>query len=643
MIAIGCENISLSFGGETVLDGVGFSLGEGGRLGIVGVNGAGKTSLLRVITGEYTPDSGSVYIARDHTLGVLSQHPTLDPERTVYEEVLSVFSGLIADEERLEELRIQTEAGDTEAADRYAAALRRFDDGGGRTYCSRCRSMLLRFGFDDGLMQVRCSALSGGQKTRLALVRLLLEEPDIMLLDEPTNHLDTATMFWLEEYLTSRKKTVVTVSHDRYFLDRVCTGIFEIEYGKGHYYSGGYTAYTEKKSTDREIQRRHYENQQKEIARIEAYIAQQRRWNRERNIIAAESREKQLAKLERIERPSDLPAASRMSFHESGESGNEVVLARDLCKRYGDKTLFEHLSFLIEKREHVFIYGHNGCGKSTLLRMIAERLRPDSGRVELGYNVTVGYYDQENQHLSDDKTVLDEIWDAYPSLTQNEVRGALARFLFTGDDVGKRVGVLSGGERARLTLTKLMLSEMNLLILDEPTNHLDIISREALEDALADFDGTIIAVSHDRYFISRLATRVLSFDMPPAPPLRGAASDGSIRTSGIYDHRGSYDEYVAAAAAEQRTEAESAQPAQPSEAKQQYLEAKRASQEQRRAENRIRRAKEDCARVEQRLVELEALESQLDPADYTALGELYAERESLEARLLELYEITMDA
>lgn len=643
MIAIGCENISLSFGGETVLDGVGFSLGEGGRLGIVGVNGAGKTSLLRVITGEYTPDSGSVYIARDHTLGVLSQHPTLDPERTVYEEVLSVFSGLIADKERLEELRIQTEAGDTEAADRYAAALRRFDDGGGRTYRSRCRSMLLRFGFDDGMMQVRCSALSGGQKTRLALVRLLLEEPDIMLLDEPTNHLDTATMFWLEEYLTSRKKTVVTVSHDRYFLDRVCTGIFEIEYGKGHYYSGGYTAYTEKKSTDREIQRRHYENQQKEIARIEAYIAQQRRWNRERNIIAAESREKQLAKLERIERPSDLPAASRMSFHESGESGNEVVLARDLCKRYGDKTLFEHLSFLIEKREHVFIYGHNGCGKSTLLRMIAERLRPDSGRVELGYNVTVGYYDQENQHLSDDKTVLDEIWDAYPSLTQNEVRGALARFLFTGDDVGKRVGVLSGGERARLTLTKLMLSEMNLLILDEPTNHLDIISREALEDALADFDGTIIAVSHDRYFISRLATRVLSFDMPPAPPLRGAASDGSIRTSGIYDHRGSYDEYVAAAAAEQRTEAESAQPAQPSEAKQQYLEAKRASQEQRRAENRIRRAKEDCARVEQRLGELEALESQLDPADYTALGELYAERESLETRLLELYEITMDA
>lgn len=643
MIAIGCENISLSFGGETVLDGVGFSLGEGGRLGIVGVNGAGKTSLLRVITGEYTPDSGSVYIARDHTLGVLSQHPTLDPERTVYEEVLSVFSGLNADEERLEELRIQTEAGDTEAADRYTAALRRFDDGGGRTYRSRCRSMLLRFGIDDGMMQVRCSALSGGQKTRLALVRLLLEEPDIMLLDEPTNHLDTATMFWLEEYLTSRKKTVVTVSHDRYFLDRVCTGIFEIEYGKGHYYSGGYTAYTEKKSTDREIQRRHYENQQKEIARIEAYIAQQRRWNRERNIIAAESREKQLAKLERIERPSDLPAASRMSFHESGESGNEVVLARDLCKRYGDKTLFEHLSFLIEKREHVFIYGHNGCGKSTLLRMIAERLRPDSGRVELGYNVTVGYYDQENQHLSDDKTVLDEIWDAYPSLTQNEVRGALARFLFTGDDVGKRVGVLSGGERARLTLTKLMLSEMNLLILDEPTNHLDIISREALEDALAEFDGTIIAVSHDRYFISRLATRVLSFDMPPAPPLRGAASDGSIRTSGIYDHRGSYDEYVAAAAAEQRTEAESAQPAQPSEAKQQYLEAKRASQEQRRAENRIRRAKEDCARVEQRLGELEALESQLDPADYTALGELYAERESLEARLLELYEITMDA
>ena len=642
MIAVGCEDISLSFGGETVLSGISFSLGEGERLGIVGVNGAGKTSLLRIITGEYTPDSGNVFIAKEHSVGVLSQHPALDPDRSVSEEVLTVFSRLIREETQLEELRRQTEAGSAEAADRYAAALRRFDEGGGRVYRSRARAMLLRFGFDDGMASVPCSALSGGQKTRLALVKLLLEEPDIMLLDEPTNHLDTSTMFWLEEYLTAYKKTVITVSHDRYFLDRVCTKIFEIEYGRGKMYTGGYTAFSEKKKTDREIQRRHYENQQKEIARIEAYIAQQRRWNRERNIIAAESREKQLAKLERVERPSALPTASRMSFRESGESGGEVVIARELSKSYGERTLFEHLSFLIEKRERVFIYGHNGCGKSTLLRMIAEKLRPDTGRVELGYNVTVGYYDQENQHLSDEKTVLDEIWDAYPILTQTEVRGALARFLFTGDDVGKRVGVLSGGERARLTLTKLMLSEMNLLILDEPTNHLDIISREALEDALSEFDGTIIAVSHDRYFISRLATRVLSFDMPPAPVLKGAASDGSIRTSGIYDHRGSYEEYVAAAAATERAETAAAQDTSPSEAKQQYLEAKRATQEQRRAENRIRRAKEESEKLEKRLEELEELEEGIDPSDYTALGELYSEREALEARLLELYEIVME-
>ena len=642
MIAVGCEDISLSFGGETVLSGISFSLGEGERLGIVGVNGAGKTSLLRIITGEYTPDSGKVFIAKEHSVGVLSQHPALDPDRSVSEEVLTVFSRLIREETQLEELRRQTEAGSAESADRYAAALRRFDEEGGRVYRSRARAMLLRFGFDDGMASVPCSALSGGQKTRLALVKLLLEEPDIMLLDEPTNHLDTSTMFWLEEYLTAYKKTVITVSHDRYFLDRVCTKIFEIEYGRGKMYSGGYTAFSEKKKTDREIQRRHYENQQKEIARIEAYIAQQRRWNRERNIIAAESREKQLAKLERVERPSALPTASRMSFRESGESGGEVVIARELSKSYGDRILFEHLSFLIEKRERVFIYGHNGCGKSTLLRMIAEKLRPDTGRVELGYNVTVGYYDQENQHLSDGKTVLDEIWDAYPNLTQTEVRGALARFLFTGDDVGKRVGILSGGERARLTLTKLMLSEMNLLILDEPTNHLDIISREALEDALSEFDGTIIAVSHDRYFISRLATRVLSFDMPPAPVLKGAASDGSIRTSGIYDHRGSYEEYVAAAAVSERAETAAVQDTSPSEAKQQYLEAKRATQEQRRAENRIRRAKEESEKQEGRLEELEELENSIDPSDYTALGELYSEREALEARLLELYEIVME-
>ena len=646
MISVGCENLSLSFGGETILKNISFSLNDGDKLGIVGVNGAGKSSLLRMITGEYSPDNGKVYIAKEHTLAVLDQHPSLEPGRSIYDELLSVFGKLVRDEQLLEGFRIETEAGSEEAAGRYASLYDHFVSDGGLTFRSRCRGMLLRFGFDEGMFDRKTETLSGGQKTRLALVKLLLSEPDIMLLDEPTNHLDTETMFWLEDYLTGYKKTVITVSHDRYFLDRVCTKIMEIEYGRCKVYTGGYTSFIERKNRDREIQERHYRNQQREIARIEAYIEQQRRWNRERNIIAAESREKQLAKLERIEKPRELPKSARIHFSESGESGGEVICARELSKRYGDGApLFEHLGFLIEKRERVFICGANGCGKSTLLKIIADKLEADTGNIEFGYNVTVGYYDQENQQLDDSLTVLDEIWNAYPKLTQTEVRNALAQFLFTGEDVMKSVGVLSGGERARLTLVKLMLSRMNLLILDEPTNHLDIMSREALEDALMNFDGTILAVSHDRYFISKLATRVLSFSVPAPEILRRSASEnrGLTATSGIFDFRGSYDEYIAWLDGRSPSEeSDDAVRAETTEAKQQYLENKKNASERRKAENRIKRAKAESEKVESEIAELEEQLSSDESGDYKVIAELYDRKTALEERLMELYEIIMD-
>ena len=476
----------------------------------------------------------------------------------------------------------------------------------------------------------------------------MLTEPDIMLLDEPTNHLDTDTMFWLEDFLSKYKKTVITVSHDRFFLDRVCTKIFEIEYGSGKIYNGNYSSFFEQKKNDRVILERHYKNQQREIARIEAYIEQQRRWNRERNIIAAESREKQLAKMQRIEKPKEEPVSTRMHFDKSGESGGEVIRAKGLAKHFvPGNPLFDNLSFLIEKKERVFICGPNGCGKSTLLKIIADRLEPDSGSIEIGYNVTIGYYDQENQQLSDNLTVLDEIWNSYPKLSQTEVRNALAQFLFRGDDVTKQVGVLSGGERTRLTLTKLMLSKMNLLILDEPTNHLDIPSREALENALSQFDGTILAVSHDRYFTSKLATRILSFSIPPEKIRGNDKNDknnknSSIRTSGIFDFRGSYEEY-ACFCEKYRTEASPEAEEIPSESdsKKLYLENKRITAQRRKEENLVKRAKEECEKIESELTEIDRRLSGNEACDYTIVSELCSKKDALEERLMELYEIIM--
>ncbi len=623
MTAISLSGVCLEFGTDVILDKISFSLNEGDKLGIVGVNGAGKSTLFKIITGEYTPTDGAVYISKDKTVGMLEQNTGLEGENTILDEMLDSFAELISDEARLETLQKQLEVtpADEDLIRSYTSLADRFRRAGGYEFRSRCKGILKNLGFDEQFHNLKISGLSGGQKTRLALAKQLITSPDILMLDEPTNHLDIETLAWLEDFLAGYKGTLLVISHDRFFLDKVTSKTLEIENTHAELYNGNYTRFVALKAQNREMRERQYKNQQKEIARIEAYIEQQRRWNRERNIIAAESRQKALDRMVKIERPEDLPEKIRLSFTKSGESGNDVLAVKNLSKSYPGKPLFSDVSFLVKKRDRLFIAGQNGTGKSTLIKIIAEKLAADSGSFEYGYNVTVGYYDQENQNLDPENTVLDELWNCYEGLTQTEIRSALALFLFKGDDIEKKVSVLSGGEKARLTLCKLILSKMNLLILDEPTNHLDINSREALENALCEFDGTIIAVSHDRYFISKLATRVLDLGVKPA-----------------LDFFGNYEEYKAhkkrMGVVCEQTVSETV-----TEAKEQYLKAKEQASEQRKLRTRMKKNKEETAKLEAELEELSVkLEDESIQADYVKVNELYTRQTEIEEQLMKLYE-----
>ena len=626
MISVNCENLSLSFGAETVLENVSFALNEGDKLGIIGVNGAGKSSLFAMITGKYQPTSGEVFISKGKTVGILEQNIEYDSSRTILDEAINTFSDLLETEKELENLRAVSEQTGSEAdAKRYADCQERFTSGGGYEFRGRCRGILKKLSLPEALWDKPVSSLSGGQKTRLSLACLLLRDPDIILLDEPTNHLDTDALFWLESYLKASRKTILVISHDRYFLDSVVNRILEIENKKSRIWNGNYTGYVNQKAIDREIQERHYVNQQREIKRIEAYIGQQRRWNRERNIIAAESRQKLLDKMERVERPEALPDRIRMTFDSSGESGNDVMSVRGLAKSYPGKALFDSVSFEVKKHDRLFICGKNGCGKSTLIKILAGRIPPDSGFASLGYNVKIGYYDQENQDLHPNNTVIDELWNAYPTMTETTVRNALALFLFRGDDISKKVSVLSGGEKARLTLARLMLSKMNLLILDEPTNHLDINSREVLENALSGFDGTIIAVSHDRYFINKLATRILDF---------GAESEHHL-----FAFEGGYGEYLDYRRRYLTSpEEEAKKEAVVTASKEQYLNAKREQAEIRKSERRLKNLKDGIAATESRISEIGEEMTVCDPYDHVKLAGLEKEQTELEDRLLSMYE-----
>ena len=626
MISVNCENLSLSFGAETVLENVSFALNEGDKLGIIGVNGAGKSSLFAMITGKYQPTSGEVFISKGKTVGILEQNIEYDSSRTILDEAINTFSDLLETEKELENLRAVSEQTGSEAdAKRYADCQESFTSGGGYEFRGRCRGILKKLSLPEALWDKPVSSLSGGQKTRLSLACLLLRDPDIILLDEPTNHLDTDALFWLESYLKASRKTILVISHDRYFLDSVVNRILEIENKKSRIWNGNYTGYVNQKAIDREIQERHYVNQQREIKRIEAYIGQQRRWNRERNIIAAESRQKLLDKMERVERPEALPDRIRMTFDSSGESGNDVMSVRGLAKSYPGKVLFDSVSFEVKKHDRLFICGKNGCGKSTLIKILAGRISPDKGFASLGYNVKIGYYDQENQDLHPNNTVIDELWNAYPTMTETTVRNALALFLFRGDDISKKVSVLSGGEKARLTLARLMLSKMNLLILDEPTNHLDINSREVLENALSGFDGTIIAVSHDRYFINKLATRILDF---------GAESEHHL-----FAFEGGYGEYLDYRRRYLTSpEEEAKKDAVVTASKEQYLNAKREQAEIRKSERRLKNLKDGIAATESRISEIGEEMTVCDPYDHVKLAGLEKEQTELEDRLLSMYE-----
>lgn len=634
MISISTSNLSYRIGVREILSGVTFSLEDGDRLAIVGVNGSGKSTLMRLITGEYTPDDGAVYIAKDKTVGMLEQDDAFHilqgtdgspVSETVIGQMYAAFPELCRMEARLAQIeaRLPHAQGDelSRLSAEFASLNARFAEDGGLHYKSRCRSFLIRLGFAEEFHTMPIEKLSGGQRTRLALARLLSREPDILLLDEPTNHLDTDTMVWLEEHLAGYKKTLLLVSHDRYFLDRVTNKTLDIENHTAKLYRAPYTEYLRLKAEDRAAQEKKYALQQKEIARQEAYIAQQRAWNRERNIIAAESREKALARMEKVERPADLPKSIRFSFTESGESGNDVLSVRRLAKSFPNKTLFTDLSFEVKKRDRLFILGPNGCGKSTLIKLLLGKLTPDAGKIEFGYNVTVGYYDQENQNLTPENTVLEELWSTYPTLTQTEIRNTLALFLFRGDDIEKTVSVLSGGERARLTLAKLILSRMNLLILDEPTNHLDIQSREALETALSGFDGTIIAVSHDRYFTAKLATRILA-----------------ISQEGALDFRGGYEDYLAYRARRDGSAPAETEDEKQSAGKELYLARKQEAARLRQREKRKATIGQEIDALEKRLAEIQDELFGSAASDYKRAAELDDERITAEDRLMQLYE-----
>ena len=645
MIALSLSDISLSFGAESILKNITFSLNDGDRVGVVGVNGAGKTSLFRVITGALSPDSGAVYLQRGYTVGHLEQNPdltALPKESSALEYMYSAFPNLIADEKKiaileneiseLSSLGLHDEA--VKKTEELTELNRRFADGGGLEFRSRCRSMLLRLGFEEELLTRSLSTLSGGQYTRVALARLLATEPDILMLDEPTNHLDIDALAWLEGFIASYKKTVVIISHDRYFLDRTTNKTLHVQYGAARLYNGNYSETKEFQEAERASIEKRYKEQQKEIARIKANIEFQRRCNREHNFVTIRSKEKQLARMEKIELPKNDPRDIRMSFATEEESAGDVLEAKGLSFSYSGAPLINDVSFLIRRYERVLFLGKNGCGKSTLMKLINSLLTPTAGKLTLGYNIKIGYYDQENRGLSLDKTVMEEIHDEYPDKKDGELRSVLALFLFGAEDIDKPISVLSGGERARLTLAKLMLKRVNLLVMDEPTNHLDIGSAEALENALLAFEGTIIAVSHDRYFINRIATRIIELD---------AKCERGLYDYLLEDYDDAYTEYMRIRE-ENRERALAAMPKETQEkksAKEDYERRKRENSDKRSAERKIAEATKKIETLE---AELESLESELygeAATNYVRAAEIEERKSEIEEELLELYEIVM--
>jgi len=513
MSLLSCHHLSKYFGERTLFRDVSFDVDERSRIALIGANGCGKTTLFHIIAGDMSADDGSVVRSKNTRIGYMQQHMSDDPTRTLYDEVLSVFAHLLEIEDELEHIHFALEnntSPDAALLEHQSRLQEQFETEGGLYFRGRVRSALLGLGFSEQDLSRTMDTFSGGQRSKAAMARLLLSESNLLLLDEPTNHLDIASVEWLENYLNEYRGALIVISHDRYFLDRVTNRTMELSNTRLYVTNGNYSAHKEKREQDAEIEKKHYVHAQREIKRIEDNITLLKQWNREKSIRAAESREKRVERLkaEMVIPESEL-ATIRFSFLANTTSGNEVIEAGELAKSFGGKSLFVNADISLRRGERVFLYGPNGCGKSTLLKMINGMLSPDRGFVRLGTGVSIGYYDQTQSGLCNEKMAIDELWDAYPQMTQTQIRSAMAAFLFRGDDVFKQVGLLSGGERARLLLLKLMLAGDNLLLLDEPTNHLDIASREALEEALSGYNGTMLIVSHDRYFINRMAQRML--------------------------------------------------------------------------------------------------------------------------------------
>lgn len=625
------NNIDLSFGDVPVLKNISFNIEEHEKAAIVGINGAGKTTLLRIIMGELSADNGISTLSRDTSVGYLSQNDTVNSANTIYEELLSVKSNLVETEKKLRnyEERMQTFSGNesalNELMEEYHKISAAYERDGGYMYKSELVGVLKGLGFADSEFDTSVSLLSGGQKTRVALGRLLLQKPDFIILDEPTNHLDMDSVVWLENYLLNYRGAVLIVSHDRYFLDRIATKIIELDNGEATVFSGNYTDYAAKKEIIRKSELNAYLNQQREIKHQEEVIEKLKSFNREKSIKRAESRQKALDKTEILDKPVIKDSDMRLTLTPRIESGKDVLSITGLSKAYDGKVLFSNANIEIKRGEHVAIIGKNGTGKTTLLKIINSAERGDSGQIKYGTNVEIGYYDQEHNVLNPEKTLFDEISDAYPYLTNTEIRNTLAAFLFTGDDVFKLIGSLSGGEKGRVSLAKLMLSDCNFLILDEPTNHLDITSKEILEDALNSYTGTLLFVSHDRYFINRTASRILD-----------------LNSSHFYNYIGNYDYYLekindvmGASPKESITSASKAESASKSD----WQAMKDEQARLRKRENDIKRCEKEIEGLEAKKSELEArLLSPDISGDYNKLNEITKELDSLSVTLNSLYD-----
>ncbi len=673
---LACNNITKSFGDVTILNQVSFHINEREKMAIVGINGAGKSTLLKVIMQELSPDSGEVITAKGATIGYLSQHQDLASSRTVYEEMLSVKADLLRTEARIREVELLMKDKEGEALEallkEYSSLNHSFEAQNGYAYKSEVVGVLKGLGFSEEDFEKQIQTLSGGQKTRIALGRLLLTNPDLIMLDEPTNHLDMSSIAWLETYLINYPGAVLIVAHDRYFLDRVVTKVVELDAGTAQTFTGNYSEYAVKKEQQREILIQHYLNQQKEIKHQEEVIAKLRSFNREKSIKRAESREKLLDKIERIDKPTEVRSKMKIRLTPHITSGNDVLTVTGLAKSFGNQKLFSNLSFEIKRGEKVAIIGKNGTGKTTILKIINDLLPADAGEIRPGAKVQIAYYDQEHQVLHPEKTLFDELQDTYPYMDNTEVRNVLAAFLFTGDDVFKRISEISGGERGRVSLAKLMLSDANLLILDEPTNHLDIVSKEILEDAINAYEGTVLYVSHDRYFINKTATRILDLteqmllNYPGnydyylekkeaterlylegigygvSGGANGTGRGGSSSLSGIASGTGTSS---SGGSTGQTGSGNSGlcgvttSSGAVTETKLDWQQQKEEQARQRKRQNDLKKVEEEIERTESRMAELDtALADPAIASDHTKLTELSKERDELEGKLETLME-----